>query len=176
MPARRPAPRAASFGIRHGASARGRRLGRRPAGAGHAAAPNAARSGTCRCGCPPLFHLRRDQRRRAAGERLHQQLEPARRTARSGDTDYGRLLLLKIGLFAAMLGIAAVNRFHLTPQLGARGISRSLARNSLAETGLGLCVLLFVGALGTMAPPRHDHVISNSADPSGRRLRAYPYR
>ena len=34
-------------------------------------------------------------------------------------TDYGRLLLLKIGLFAAMLGIAAVNRFRLTPQLAA---------------------------------------------------------
>ena len=73
-------------------------------------------------------------------------------------TDYGRLLLLKIAMFAAMLGIATVNRYQLTPQLGARGISRSLARNSLAETGLGLCVFFFVGALGTMAPPRHDHV------------------
>jgi putative copper resistance protein D len=73
-------------------------------------------------------------------------------------TDYGRLLLLKIAMFAAMLGIATVNRYQLTPQLGARGTSRSLARNSLVETGLGLCVFFFVGALGTMAPPRHDHV------------------
>ena len=34
-------------------------------------------------------------------------------------TDYGRLVLLKIGLFVAMVGIAAANRFHFTPQLPA---------------------------------------------------------
>ena len=73
-------------------------------------------------------------------------------------TDYGRLILLKIGLFAAMVGIAAVNRFHLTPQLAVPTAMRALQRNSLAEIGLGLCVFLFVGALGTMAPPLHDHV------------------
>ncbi len=73
-------------------------------------------------------------------------------------TDYGRLVLLKIGLFAAMVGIAAVNRFALTPQLGAATAVRALARNSLAEVGLGLFVFLFVGALGTMEPPVHDHV------------------
>ena len=43
-------------------------------------------------------------------------------------TDYGALLFLKIGLFAAMLAIAAVNRFHLTPQLaGAPRGARSCA-------------------------------------------------
>ncbi len=73
-------------------------------------------------------------------------------------TDYGRLILLKIGLFAAMVGIAAVNRFHLTPQLAVPTAMRALQRNSLAEIGLGLCVFLFVGALGTMVPPLHDHV------------------
>jgi putative copper resistance protein D len=72
-------------------------------------------------------------------------------------TDYGRLLLLKIGLFLAMIAIAAVNRYHLTPRLPAPGAMRALQRNSLAETGLGLCVLLFVGALGTMPPPAHIH-------------------
>ncbi len=71
-------------------------------------------------------------------------------------TDYGRLVSLKIGLFAAMLCIAAVNRFHLTPRLK-KGSARALARNSLAETGLGLCVLLLVGALGTLPPPGHAH-------------------
>jgi putative copper resistance protein D len=73
-------------------------------------------------------------------------------------TDYGRLLLLKIAMFAAMLGVACVNRYRLTPRLAAPGTARALARNSLVETGLGLCVFLFVGALGTMSPPRHDHV------------------
>ena len=72
-------------------------------------------------------------------------------------TDYGRLVLLKIGLFVAMVGIAAANRFHFTPQLPASGALHALQRNSLAETGLGLCVLLFVGALGTMSPSGHAH-------------------
>ena len=54
-------------------------------------------------------------------------------------TDYGRWLALKIGLFAAMVAIAAVNRFHLTPRLAVPGAMRALQRNNLAETGLGLC-------------------------------------
>jgi putative copper resistance protein D len=70
-------------------------------------------------------------------------------------TDYGRLVLLKIGLFAAMVGIAAANRLHFTPRLPARDAMRALQRNSLAEIGLGLCVLLFVGALGTLSPSGH---------------------
>ena len=77
-------------------------------------------------------------------------------------TDYGRLVLLKIGLFVAMTGIAAANRFHFTPQLPAASALQALQRNSLAETGLGLCVLLFVGALGTLSPSGHAH--STNAD------------
>jgi len=77
-------------------------------------------------------------------------------------TDYGRLVLLKIGLFVAMVGIAAANRFHFTPQLPAAGAIRALQRNSIAETGLGLCVMLFVGALGTLSPSGHAH--STNAD------------
>lgn len=72
-------------------------------------------------------------------------------------TGYGRLLLFKVGLFAVMLCIAAVNRFHLTPRLPAAGPLRALARNSWAETALGLCVLLIVGALGVMSPSGHAH-------------------
>ena len=74
------------------------------------------------------------------------------------NTGYGRLLALKVALFVAMLGIAAVNRFHLTPLLAAAGARAALARNSLAETALGLGVLLLVGALGTMAPTAHHHL------------------
>ncbi len=80
-------------------------------------------------------------------------------------TDYGRLVLLKIGLFVAMVGIAAVNRYHLTPQLAAPAAMRTLRRNSLCEIGLGLCVLLFVGALGTMAPTAHVHTSSSQVPP-----------
>lgn len=79
-------------------------------------------------------------------------------------TDYGRLLLAKLGLVAAMLAIAAVNRFHLTPRLAAPGALRALQRNSLAEAGLGLSVLLLVGALGTLEPTAHIHVHTPSAE------------
>lgn len=43
-------------------------------------------------------------------------------------TDYGRVLLLKVALFDAMLVIAAVNRFHLTPAQPAAAARRPLAR------------------------------------------------
>jgi putative copper resistance protein D len=75
-------------------------------------------------------------------------------------TAYGRLVLLKIGLFVAMVGIAAANRLHFTPQLPAAGALKALRRNSLTEAGLGLCALLFVGALGTLSPSGHAHGIS----------------
>ena len=73
-------------------------------------------------------------------------------------TDYGRLILLKTGVFAAMLGIAYVNRFHLTPRLAAPWALRRLRRNTLAEIGLGLCIMLFVGALGALEPTAHAHL------------------
>ena len=72
-------------------------------------------------------------------------------------TDYGRLVALKIGLFATMVTIAAVNKFRLTPQLPAPGALHRLQRNSVAEICLGLCVLLFVGVLGTLQPTAHVH-------------------
>lgn len=80
-------------------------------------------------------------------------------------TDYGRLLLFKIGLFLAMIAIAAVNKFHLTPRLAAPAAMRSLWRNSVAEMALGLCVLTVVGALGTMAPSVHRHAPASEVPP-----------
>jgi putative copper resistance protein D len=75
-------------------------------------------------------------------------------------TDYGRLLLLKTGLFAVMIAIAGINRLYFTPHLAARGPMRALQRNSLAETILGVGVLLIVGALGTLPPGGHVHTVS----------------
>ena len=80
-------------------------------------------------------------------------------------TDYGRLVLLKIGLFVAMVGIAAANRFHFTPQLPAASALQALQRNSLAETGLGLCVMVLVGALGTLSPSGHAHSTNANVPP-----------
>jgi copper resistance protein D len=79
----------------------------------------------------------------------------------SVDTDYNRLLLVKIGLFTAMVAIAAYNRQRLTPRLsGARdyGLAiRQLRWNSLTETGLGLLILAIVAVLGRMTPHMHMH-------------------
>jgi putative copper resistance protein D len=74
-------------------------------------------------------------------------------------TDYNRLLVTKIGLFIAMVAIAAYNRQRLTPQLSsaddnARAM-RQLHRNSLTETGLGLLILAIVAVLGRMTPHMH---------------------
>jgi putative copper resistance protein D len=78
-------------------------------------------------------------------------------------TEYGHLLLAKIGLFIAMLLVAAVNLLRLAPRLaGAAGdrnviwqIVARLQSNARIETALGLGVLVIVGALGTLPPGLH---------------------
>jgi len=76
-------------------------------------------------------------------------------------TEYGRLLLIKLALFAVMLLLAAVNRQVLRPQLagtagGARRAAlRQLTLNSLVEIALGLAVFTVVGALGVTHPAVH---------------------
>lgn len=75
-------------------------------------------------------------------------------------TDYNRLLLMKIGLFVAMLALAAFNRQRLTPRLSSEGdrmrALRQLERNSLTEVGLGLLILGIVAVLGRIPPHVHD--------------------
>jgi putative copper resistance protein D len=77
-------------------------------------------------------------------------------------TDYGRLLLIKIALFLAMVAIAAVNRFRLTPQLvqqasiaASRDALRQLRCNASIEVLAGAIVIVIVAALGTMPPAIH---------------------
>jgi copper resistance protein D len=74
-------------------------------------------------------------------------------------TDYNRLLLTKIGLFLAMLVIAAINRQRLTPLLSdERDQARAMQQlrwNSLFETGLGLAILAIVAVLGRLPPHVH---------------------
>jgi putative copper export protein/mono/diheme cytochrome c family protein len=75
-------------------------------------------------------------------------------------TDYGRLLLAKVVLFAVMVSFAAANRYGRLPRLFAPGTPRGgvlgrIERNGLVELGLGLVVLVIVGALGTLPPATH---------------------
>ncbi len=76
-------------------------------------------------------------------------------------TFYGRLLLVKLALFAGMLGLAAVNRFRLTPALGGAlghsvdpaGAIKALRASVGLELTAGITVLAAVAWLGTLAPP-----------------------
>ena len=75
-------------------------------------------------------------------------------------TLYGQLLLVKIALVGAMLGVAALNRFKLTPALGAeirndriypaRG---GLRLSFILELSLAAAILGLVAWLGTLEPP-----------------------
>ncbi len=75
-------------------------------------------------------------------------------------TTYGRVLLAKLFAFAAMLCLAALNRYRLTPALGkalalpaSRGAIRAALRRSLfLETVAALAVLGLVALLGTLPP------------------------
>ncbi len=83
------------------------------------------------------------------------------------DTTYGRLVTLKLVLFAAMIALATVNRFHLTPRLTATGAARRLQHNAVAEALLGLAAVAAVGVLGTMAPASHaQHHLPYGAMPA----------
>jgi putative copper export protein/mono/diheme cytochrome c family protein len=81
-------------------------------------------------------------------------------------TDYGRLLLVKVGLFIVMLSIAAVNQLRLTPHLLEKGSAaanrlalRQLVRNSVIEAILGTVILAIVAVLGTIPPGLHEQPI-----------------
>ena len=72
-------------------------------------------------------------------------------------TLYGKLLIAKLALFVAMLGLAAANRWRLTPRLawasdndvgGVRALRISIA----LETGAALLILALVAWLGTLSP------------------------
>jgi putative copper resistance protein D len=75
-------------------------------------------------------------------------------------TLYGQLLLVKSTLFAAMLGLASLNRFRLTPAFersidGAdhRGALGALRSSLMVETACVVVILGLVAWLGTLAPP-----------------------
>ncbi|WP_137752757.1 copper homeostasis membrane protein CopD [Sphingopyxis sp. L1A2A] len=83
---------------------------------------------------------------------------------RSIVSPYGQLLVAKLILFAAMLALAAVNRWRLTPALQASvaspdeiGADSSLAvsamrRSLVLEASAGLAILALVAWFGTLEP------------------------
>jgi putative copper resistance protein D len=78
----------------------------------------------------------------------------------SGSSLYGQLLFAKLALFAAMLGLAALNRFRLTPRFEAsiaaadhRGALGALRASLRVETTCIVAILALVAWLGTLEPP-----------------------
>ncbi|WP_294015446.1 copper homeostasis membrane protein CopD [Sphingomonas sp.] len=74
-------------------------------------------------------------------------------------TLYSQLLLAKLAAFVAMVALASLNRFRLTPALGSVASSGAARREigalrlSLAfEAALGIAVLALVAWLGTLEP------------------------
>ncbi|WAT27134.1 copper homeostasis membrane protein CopD [Pseudomonas sp. GXZC] len=72
---------------------------------------------------------------------------------------YAILLCLKLGLFGLMLGLAALNRSHLTPLLQRslavgdhRAAREALRRSITLEFGAVVLILALVAWLGTLAP------------------------
>lgn len=75
-------------------------------------------------------------------------------------TPYGGLLLAKLALFGLMVALAALNRFHLTPDL-ANALDDPddlpvalvrLKRSLMVETLLAIVLLGVVAVMGTLAP------------------------
>ncbi|MFM9379645.1 copper homeostasis membrane protein CopD [Pseudomonas sp. UV AK001] len=72
---------------------------------------------------------------------------------------YGMLLVIKVVLFAGMLVLAALNRFHLGPLLeqSLRDSQHQVAANALrrsvaVELGMALLIVALVAWLGTLGP------------------------
>jgi putative copper resistance protein D len=77
-----------------------------------------------------------------------------------GDSSYGRLLIAKLLLFGAMLGLASLNRFWFTPAFeqsiasGSHASALGVLRRSLGvETACAVSILALVAWLGTLKPP-----------------------
>ena len=75
-------------------------------------------------------------------------------------TRYGELLLVKLALFGAMLGLASLNRFRLTPAFERsvaaadhRGALSTLRRSLAVEAACAVSILALVAWLGTLEPP-----------------------
>ena len=80
-------------------------------------------------------------------------------------TEYGNLVLIKIALFLAMLGLGKINRYWLTPRLLSSsvpsrekvGALRLLCASVSFEIAFGFIVICVVAVLGQLPPPGHMH-------------------
>ena len=70
-------------------------------------------------------------------------------------TGFGRVLLVKLALFCALLALAALNHFVLAPALGAGASGLQAFRRTVGgEVVLGVAILAVTGLLSGLAPAR----------------------
>ncbi len=90
------------------------------------------------------------------------------------ESEYGRLLLIKLALFVCMVAIAAFNWSRLTPNLvqnadatAAHRARRQLWRNAAIEACLGAGIIGIVAVLGILPPASHanHHAIEGAIPP-----------
>ena len=80
-------------------------------------------------------------------------------------TDYGYLLIAKLGILIPLMGLASRNRWRLKPRLNALAshndldkipqLLTQLQRSVIAEVSLGAAILLVVGMMSVTPPARH---------------------
>ena len=74
------------------------------------------------------------------------------------ETPYGLFLIVKLFLFAGMLGLAGINRFLVVPKLIKANVGHhsgrlvTLRRHIVGEQALGFAIIVIVSVLGTMQP------------------------
>ena len=75
-------------------------------------------------------------------------------------TDYGRLLLLKLGLFGTLIGFAVRNRVLIKAAASTNqthfGFLQQLRRGVISEICMGAAVVVIVACLGVTPPARHQ--------------------
>ena len=85
-------------------------------------------------------------------------------------TPYGQLLAVKLVLFALLLGLAALNRYRLTPALQMRSLraGANLRRSIRLEALVVLAILATTATLTTVASPERpaEHGSAGEAGPS----------
>ncbi len=68
-------------------------------------------------------------------------------------SDYGRVLLIKLGIIALVMVFGAVNWRYHGPRLGSEGAARTMSRTALVELSLGLLVIIVTAGLVAMSAP-----------------------
>jgi putative copper resistance protein D len=88
---------------------------------------------------------------------------------------YGQAFLIKMALFASVLGLAALNKLRLTPDLKAAvpGAAQRLRRSIAVESALVLAILATTAALTTVTSPRSEQARSASQQTMAVQAAAY---